>query len=77
MWLENQLIKNWKKILFHDLIYILLKIEKYKGVNSKDFDKELLSDFFANIIEKIIPRFIKNTLIIKIYLLFSLFIKRI
>ena len=38
-------------ITFRELIDLLVKIEKYKGANAKDYLKEILSEFFIEIIE--------------------------
>jgi DNA ligase-1 len=44
--------KNKNSILFREFVDVLLKIEKCKGLNSKDTVKETLCDFFIHIFEK-------------------------
>ena len=48
---EKKIESNKDSILFRDVINVLLKVEKCKGVNSKDAVKEILCDFFINVIE--------------------------
>ena len=48
---SSHLSKSKSSITFRELIDLLVKIEKYKGANAKDCLKEILSEFFIEIIE--------------------------